>query len=230
MDWIELRWSTFRYNYRWSDYVSYIDGWIPKLALTVPVLGYLILFNDKASEILVFKELANETADSFGLAGVQRLRFLYFGLIFLGLSNFLYRIRRPYQFKFGTNFVDYSNTCLDAFTLGDYIEMHDKIRHKGHLSVRGKYYDSEWEGFLEAASHTGEGTDNVKRDGNWEEAKKIYGGLLRDILYENFFRDDRVRRGWLTSCLVISTVGYLFLLLPSLDLFVKVLLSSIGGT
>lgn len=82
-------WQTFSYNYCWSDYVAYIDGWIPKLALSVPIIGYLILFNDKISEILIFKELANEDTLSFGLSGVQRLRLIYFGLILLGVSNFI---------------------------------------------------------------------------------------------------------------------------------------------
>lgn len=225
---IKTWWGTFIYNYQWSNYVSYIDGWIPKLALTVPILGYLILFNDRASELIEFNQLAGEQIDGIGLEGVQRLRLLYFGLIFLGLSNFIYRVRKPYQFRFGTNFVDYSRTCLDIFTISDYINLHGSIREEGHISVRGKYYDSEWEGFLDAASNTGEGTENVERDGNWEESKRIYGSLLRDILYEAFLRCDRGRRGWLTSCLAISTLGYIFLLLPSLDLFIRVIVSSLG--
>ena len=76
-------WQTFTYNYSWSDYVGYIDGWIPKLALSVPILGYLILFNDSVSEIISFKHLAKEEINSFGLEGASRLRLLYFGLIFL---------------------------------------------------------------------------------------------------------------------------------------------------
>ena len=225
---IKSWWSTFIYNYQWSDYASYIDGWIPKLALTVPILGYLILFNDQVSEIIKFNQLAGEQIDGIGLGGVQRLRLLYFGLIFLGLSNFIYRIRKPYQLRFGTNFVDYSRTCLDVFTISDYISLHGRIQEEGHISTRGKYYTSEWEGFLDAASHTGEGTENVERDGNWEESKRIYGSLLRDILHETFLRSDRGRRGWLTSCLAISTLGYIFLLLPSLDLFIRVMVSSLA--
>ena len=103
---IKSWWRGFIYNYRWSDYVVYIDGWIPKLAFSVPILGYLILFNDKISGLLIFQQLANEQLSSFGLSGVQRLRLLYFGLIFLGVSNFIYHVRKPYQFKFGSNFID----------------------------------------------------------------------------------------------------------------------------
>jgi hypothetical protein len=225
---IKSWWQTFIYNYQWSDYVVYIDGWIPKLAFSVPILGYLILFNDKTSDFLIFQQLANEHISSFGLSGVQRLRLLYFGLIFLGISNFIYRVRKPYQFKFGSNYMDYSRCCLEIFTLSNYNDIHHQIRREGHLTVRGKYYDSEWDGFLNRASNTDEGKNTVARDGDWEAAKKKYGSLLLDMLYENFFRSDRGRRGWLTVCLLLSSFGYVCLLFPSFDLFIKVLLSMIG--
>ena len=221
-------WQTFIYNYKWSDYVVYIDGWIPKLAFSVPILGYLILFNDTTSDFLIFQKLANEQISSFGLSGVQRLRLLYFGLIFLGISNFIYRIKKPYQFKYGSNYMDYSRCCLETFALGNYITIHHQIRHNGHLTQGGKYYDSEWDGFRNAASNTDEGKNTVVRDGDWEAAKKQYGSLLLDMLYENFFRSDTGQRGWLTFCLLLSSFGYFCLLFPSVDLFIKVLLSMIG--
>ncbi len=218
-------WQTFKYNYCWSDYVRYIDGWIPKLALTVPILGYLILFNDKVSDILIFKTIANEDTLSFGLSGQQRLRSLYFGLIFLGVSNFIYIIKKPYLFKFGTNLVDYSKTCLELFTLSDYIQMHSMIQDKGYLTSGGKNYGYEWQGFCEDSSISGEDTDDAERHGNWEAAKSKYGGLLRGLLSETFFRYDTGGRCWLSLCLFLSSLGYLFLLAPSGDLFIKVCIS-----
>ncbi|HFD32895.1 MAG TPA: hypothetical protein ENJ28_09360 [Gammaproteobacteria bacterium] len=222
-------WQTFTYNYGWSDYIGYIDGWIPKLALSVPIVGYLILFNDSVSDILSFKHLAKEEINNFGLEGASRLRLLYFGLIFLGVSNFIYRIKKPYIFKFGKNLIDYTKNSLYMFTLGDYINVHGTIRREGHLTLSGKYYDSEWDGFLEAAKNTGEGTEKVIRDGDWESAKSKYGGLLRDMLRENFFRNDKKGRFWLSVCLILSSIGYLFLAVPSIDLFLKVVVSTFYG-
>lgn len=223
---LKARWQSFSYNFRWSDYVTYIDGWIPKLAFTVPVIGCLILFNDRISEMLIFEQLANEDSLSFGLSGAQRLRFLYFGLIALGVSNIIYRVKKPYQFKFGTNFVDYSRTCIEIFTLSAYVQIHGIISHDGHLTLSGKHYDSEWDGFLEAARNKGEGADSVTQTGDWEAAKRKYGNLLRGMLEENWFRSDIGNRFWLSSCIFLSTVGYSLLLTPSVDLFIKVVVSS----
>ena len=41
---------------------------------------------------------------------------------------------------------------------------------RGHLTRDGKYHDSEWNGFKNAAINSGEGTDNVERNGGQENA------------------------------------------------------------
>lgn len=225
---IKSRWDSFLANYRWSDWVKYIDGWVPKFAFFVPTLGYLILFNDEISQVLEFTNMMNKEVLETGLDSHHRLRLIYFGLIFLGVSNLLYKLTRPYQFKFGDNFIDYSRTCLEVFTLSNYIEIHGNIRSKGHYTTSGKYYDSEWEGFLEAAKNTDEGKDSVKRDGNWELAKSQYGSLLRGMLYDNYFRNDVKNRFWLSTCIILSSFGYIFLIIPSGDVFIKVLRSTFG--
>jgi hypothetical protein len=226
---MRLSLSTFWYNLGWSDWVGYIDGWIPRLSLSVPLVGYLILFNDTVGKSLEFIHITSDTVNTFGLTGSQRLRFIYFGLIALGISNFIYRLKRPYAFRFGTAVADYTRTCLDVFTLGDFVQLHGRIRHEGHLTMDGKYYDSEWDGFLAAASNEGEGTDQVKRTGSWDRARSDYGSLLRSMLRETFFRQNTSAKAWLVACIALSTIGYVLLVTPSVDLFAKVLRSTLGG-
>lgn len=222
---LHSKFQTFWYNFGWSEWVPYIDGWIPRFALFVPIVGYLILFADQVGGSLHFTHLAGP-APEFGLTGQERLRFVYFGLFALGVSNFIYRLKRPYQFRFGTNRIDYSRSGLESFTYQDFVALHHEIRSKNHYTLDGKYYDSEWDGFKEAAINRGEGTERVERTGHWEDAKSKYGSLLRSILSETFFRSSIQRRPWLIICIVLSTLGYLLLLAPSADLFFKVLSST----
>ena len=219
-------WSGFTYNYAWSDWVGYIDGWIPRFSLFFPIIGYLILFNDPISEMIQFKQITHQATYDWGLSATTRLRFVYYALFFLGVSNFIHRLKRPYAFRFGKDFVEYTRTALENFTLGDFVQIHSTIRHAGHLTQDGKYYDSEWDGFKEAARNAGEGTDTVERTGSWEDAKRRYGSLLRSMLREDFFRSDTKKRGWLTCCLMLSTAGYILLAIPSIDLFLKVTYST----
>jgi len=225
---LETRVSTFWYNFRWSDWIGYVDGWIPRFAFFVPLLGYLILFNDNVTSLLKFQELVGSLASFDGLSSGERLRFVYFGLIFLGLSNLLFRFKKPYIFRFGTNIREYTSNCLQTLSFDSFQRMHIAIREDGHFTQSGKYYDSEWDGFKEAALNEGEGTDSVKRNGHWEDAKSQYGSLLRSILNEYFFKKDIERKNWLLVCVVASTIGYTLLIIPSFELFIKVAVSTFG--
>jgi len=225
---LQAWWRAEVYNFRWSDWVRFIDGWIPRISIAVPIIGYLILFNDRVSDVVVFNRIANESIRVGGLTGIERLRYVYFGLVALGIGNGIYRFRRPFAFKFGTDIADYTRTCLEVFSFQNFLALHNRIRSDGHLTLDGKYYDSEWDGFRDDALNTDEGTANVRRDGDWERACRKYGTLLRSILSENFFREDTSRRAWLLAGVIFSTVGYCLLAVPSIDLFIKVVLSSLG--
>ena len=226
MRFIEEWWQIFEANYRWSDYVKYISGWIPILAFFAPIAGHLILFNDKVSESLILNVPANENAQLFFFNDAQRLGLLCFGLIFLGASNLLYFWKRPYQFKHGTSEIDYIRTGFEMYTLPDYRRLNKQIESEDCYTTYGKYHTDEWEGFFNAARNTGAGTDKVQHDGDWERAKSKYGNLLRNILHESFARFDRQGRSWLSICIVLSTFGYFLILLPSLDLFWVVFMST----
>lgn len=236
------KWQTFSYNYRWTDWTGYIDGWIPKFSLMVPIIGYLLLFNDEIAKVLIFDELTSNGVVTIetelyrgkissyeGLDSHNRLRLIYFGLIFLGVSNLIFRWKRPWIYTYGSDLAEFTKTCLETLSFGEFLHFHHTNRSEGHLTQSGKYYDSEWEGFSFAANNKGEGTEQVERIGNWEEAKRQYGSLLRSLLAETFFRNDITRRGYLSLCLVLSTLGYMCLIIPSADIFIQVLISTISS-
>jgi hypothetical protein len=211
-------------NYGWSDYLYLFDGWVAKCAMAIPIVGYLILFNDTVSQHLSFNRLADENILGFGLSPVARLKLIYFGLIFLGSANILYRIRRPFVFKIGTDQFDYVENALKHFTVSAYIDIHGLIRHEGHHTLHGKYYDAEYDAFLNLAlGHKGDRSQRDETTADWTQAKSRYEGLLRSMLIENFFRNNVKRRLWLSGCILLSLLGYMLLFIPSLDLFVKVL-------
>ncbi|MCP4096136.1 MAG: hypothetical protein GY748_07835 [Planctomycetaceae bacterium] len=223
---IQSRWRGFTYNFTWSDYIGFFDGWLARGALAVPIIGYLIIFNDTTVGYISFKEITNKTSILFYFEGVTRLRFLYFGLVFLGTANLIYRWRRPWVHKFGKDSFAFVEKGLEVFTPSEYINFHHTIREEGHFTLSGKYYDSEWDGFRDLAIGI-EGKDKSEnRPGHWNQAKSQYEYLLRNILEETFFRHSIKRRFSLSICLLVSSIGYVLLLLPSLDLFQAVIRST----
>jgi hypothetical protein len=219
-----MKWSTFSYNYRWSDYVVLFDGWVAKSAMAVPIVGYLILFNDSVSEHLSFNRLASENSFPHGLTSIARLKFIYLGLILLGSANILYRLRRPFVLTIGTSQFSYVEKALEHFTVSEYININGEISHYGPRTLYGKYYDADFDSFLDLALGTRRSKgERDESSANWASAKSKYEGLLRAILIENFSRHVVKRRVWLTFCILIASLGYLLLLVPSADLFIKVM-------
>ena len=224
-----MKWSVFRYNFGWPNYVPLFDGWIARCAMTIPIVGYLILFNDRIAEHISFDALASESTSAFGLSASARLKLIYLGLLFVGISSLIYRWRRPWVMRLASNQIDYIDKGLKHFSVGTYVEFHDIIRHSDRdaYTTHGKYYDSEWEDFMQAATGSRPGTglrEASERSGHWNEAKSKYEGLLRSILHETFFREAyHTRRRWLVVCLMMAGVGYVMLAIPSADLLLKVL-------
>ncbi|MFI0846819.1 hypothetical protein [Mesorhizobium sp. IMUNJ 23232] len=197
--------------------------------MTIPIVGYLILFNDAIAQHISFNQLASESTSAFGLSSSARLKLIYLGLLLVGCASLLYRWRRPWVMRLADNQIDYVDRGVKHFSVGTYINLHDQIRHSGRdaYTLEGKYYDKEWEEFMQAATGSKPGfglRETSEHSGHWNEAKNKYEGLLRSILYETFFREAyHTRRGWLIGCLMLAAIGYVMLAIPSIDLLVKVL-------
>jgi hypothetical protein len=223
-----MKWLVFSYNFGWSKYILLFDGWLAKCSMAMPIVGYLILFNDSISHHISFNTLASESMIGFGLTPIARLKFVYFGLIFLGLANILYRVRRPFILKIGKDEFEYVERALRHFTVSAYIDIHGTIRYEGNHTLHGKYYDAEYDAFLNLAlGEQGSARQRNEATADWNGAKSKYEGLLRSMLIENFARNVVTRRHSLTACLIFSFVGYFLLLIPSADLFAKVLAATL---
>jgi hypothetical protein len=224
------KWRIFKYNFQWSNYVWLFENRISKYTILVPVLGYLVLFNDQIFEHLKFQELADEGPIHFGVNPKSRLRMIYLGLLLIATAQTLYFLFRPSVLKFSSDLRGYVDHGLKYFTFSDFLNLHDKIRFSGSGPVTGygDYYDTEWESFKTIA--LGNEIKRKKFQGvpvndaaNWQRAREMHEDLLKAILKESFAVRDRRHRLILCITLTIAFIGYALLLIPSLDLTLKVL-------
>ncbi len=223
----EMKWHIFTYNFSWPDYLPLFDGWLARTAVAIPFFGYLILFNDSVSDHLTFKTLTRADQDVFGLSTSARLKFVYLGLLFLFAANVFYRVRRPYVLRLGRDQYEYVEAALKHFTVSHYININDTIRHSGFdpYTQNGKYHDADFEKFVDSALSK----NGIDTGFHWADAKAKYENLLRDILIENFFRNKIATRKSLTACIFLALFGYGLLLVPSADLFIKVMRVIVGS-
>jgi hypothetical protein len=225
LDHLKRRFHTFKYNYRWSDYVWLLDGWVAKLSLAVPLLGYAILFNDTVAQHIAFDRLANENTLHFGLSSSARLKLMYFGLVFVGLANILFRIRRPFVLRRGRGPEEFVKNSLETFTAREYISINDDISRGETYTQYPKYYVADFNDFLNQAI----GSEQSPNSAHWADAKAKHEVMLRSMLLEFYFKNDRKRRYALSVCIFLAAIGCLCLLIPSADLFAKVLYVTIRG-
>lgn len=235
------KWSDFTQNFGWPYYVPFLDGEIAKLAILIPIIGYLILFNDSIATHLTFKTLTSNNPSFFDLSIGTRLKLLYLGLLFLGIANILYKLFRPKIMKIGINESQYNERAFQHFNITKYIELKEIICSiEPHpKSIHSGSYDKAWEGFLKAVEgpnpnlHKALSSNNknkyLSKEMNWVGAKNSFESLLRQMLTEVYNYETKSRRRSLTVCLVFATIGSISFAIPTIDLALTVLQSFINS-
>lgn len=243
---VKIGWSTFWANFSWESWVTYLNGPIARAAFLVPIIGYLILFNDFIAGYLEFTNITQaqgviSTDTNYFLNKGDRLKLVYFGLITLAFSTVYFYWKRPHVIKQGRSLDKYMDFGLTYFTVYDFTQMHYAIQHEGHTSVYGKYYTDDWEAFLDDARWSESGAKETqilgpkgKRENrdhvSFSEAKKTHEDLLRSLLIDTYKRETMKRRVALVACIAWASIGYALLLIPSADLFLKVVESTFKPT
>ncbi len=229
--WLDARWGSFIYNFGWADWVWLNDSWLARAAIAVPVVGYLLLFNDTIAASLTFDHLTSGTGPWQLIAPPLRLRLVYVGLVLLAASSAIYVVFRPYVMRIGNSEERYIRRCMERFTFMEFQRAHHAIRSENHYTQHGKYYDADWDAFVIAALGPVVGPHG-QRDpskGNWKAAREGHEALLMSILIETYFREQIKRRGWLSTSIVVGLLGLACLSVPSIDLFVRVMWVVVTG-
>lgn len=231
---IKHKWNNFWYNFSWGNYGNILNHPVTNISLFIPIFGYLILFNDNIIGSIEFKELLGETDQKlyFLVSPQIRIKLIYFGLIFIALSRLIYLIRRPYAVKLGHDQFTYTDVALKYFTYSDYLRIHNNIREYGHNSLFGKYYDDDWDAFAEDAIWKESGRlDQSNRAAklksrtrvSFHEAKQRHEDLLRSMITDSYIGKATQRQMSLLSALALFGLGTVCLLIPSFDLFFRVI-------
>jgi len=204
-----------------------VDGWIARLSLTVPLIGWLILFNDKTGGALEFKSLGITESESLFSADV-RLRLVYFGLISLGSANIIFRTFAPREILQYKNIDIYIRTAMELFTHGQLLDICERrmlfVRdgiHGPDLSGKGLEFKSSADAVFQNIGH-----DN--RDGKleYETVRDRYSPYLRSMVRIDFVMLDQSRVAPMLLALLLAVGGYILLLLPSIDVFYQVVRST----
>jgi hypothetical protein len=88
-------WLSIRF--RWTSLRTLSNSQVTRSAVIIPLIGYMLIFNDKISRFL---NLAAELGGSESISGLSpRLLWIYFGLCFVAFANALYNFCCPREVK-----------------------------------------------------------------------------------------------------------------------------------
>ena len=232
------RLHSYWYNRSWHNLEPIANGPLVKLTLGIPLAGYLLLFNDTVTSQLTFKKITSYS-DIFFFDSTTKLQLIYFGLVTLALSNLWYRYRRPDIIRQATTPDRYVSFGVGNFTVFDFIQVFGSVEasHRGPLTGYWEFSKADLDRFVEDAagnqisSVSGfdlafSGFDRSMINSR-QSAIDRHSEFVRSLLLEHFAQRSRQRKYEQQFVLTLALFGYLFLAIPSIDLFFTVLRASI---
>ncbi|SLN63642.1 hypothetical protein [Ruegeria meonggei] len=137
---------------QWQSVERVANNDLTRVVALVPIIGYLILFNDQIAEIASFRVIAGVEPGAetpFFLTGVAKMRLVFFGSLLLLFSNLIFKAFRPHVLELakgdmefaarvGERYSVHELAALEAQVFSDhwkprlplFWKVHDKFRNK----------------------------------------------------------------------------------------------------
>lgn len=215
---------------RWDKCLFLFENNLARFSLAFCAVGYLILLNDMAVNVLDFEEITAPSKSVLKMDVVDRLTYVFFGALLIAFGRVVYLVGRPKAIQYGPYLSDWSNYGYSELTFTDFRSMHDQICKLGAHTSYGEYSKEEWSVFSSDAiyrgaseSYTQEAKVKFAKSFDYTTAKRKHENLIRSILIDRYFSDSSSRRLILLFCILTSSVGYLLFFLPNIDLVLTIL-------
>jgi len=194
--WWQVHWTTLR---------PVGNSVIVKLTILVPVIGYLIIFNDK---LVGYTDLVHEISgldETSGLSVPPRLFQIYFGLCFIAVASAIYSMACPSIVKRYQSAID-----LGAATTGNVGDYAYTIVEREMLA--SKEYAAEYKTINE---------ELFRRRGMTEERCQFERNNALINLY--FALSNLKKPVWRWLCAACFAVGFFVLFISSIKIFLRVI-------
>jgi len=108
----------------WDFIEKVANNEFSKIVGVVPIVGYLILFNDSLVETLSFKEFvggSDNLGSPFLLSSLFKLRLTFFGSLFLLFANIAFRVSAPHVLSHSKSDIEFSEKVADSYSVREII-------------------------------------------------------------------------------------------------------------
>jgi hypothetical protein len=199
-----MSWANFP---EWSALRGFGNSPPAKLTILIPLIGYLIIFNDKIVPFLELSQQITGASSDYGASISPRLLSIYFGLCLIAVGTAIYSMRCPTEVKYYGSSAAYVGG--DGPSLGDFaMEEIEKV-------LRESKYQAEYRKIRERYEPNDVPDLKLITD---DQKRQIDNGVLH--LYFRCLNNSHRTMRWLT--LLCYGFGTACLLIASIDVFIRV--------
>ena len=196
---------------RWHTLATIANNEISKLVGLVPIIGYLILYNDFFAEQFSFsKVLGTQGAQNlFVFDAAPKLHLTFFGCVFVFISNVIFRTACPRVIQNHPSDIDFSDRVLNSYSAWEIHSLEGDVRELTEFKTPFvKEYASDPR--ISESQLLG----YSRKPPMIDEYAEYISALSREWWVQNDCRNPLIRR----MCLLSGIFGYLMLSLPTLDI------------
>lgn len=207
---------------RWDFIEKIADNEISKIVGIVPLVGYLILFNDSLLDTLSFSDFAGVSTEGdtpFFWSSITKLRSTFFGSILLLLANLSFRAASPRVLTHSKSDIQFSEKVTDSYSLME-IQSIERDVMSENWSLRSDEIWNEVSQRYKGVEEFRSRLNNLKLAG-FQERKFVMGGepeYVQLISREWWLGEMHSKKPIRILTVMLSTFGYSMLALPTIDI------------
>ena len=115
---------------QWGFVEKIANNDLARIVGLVPLVGYLILFNDEIAGIASFSIIAGVDDDNvspFFLTSLAKMRLVFFGSIFVLFANLIFRALRPQVLERSKGDIEFSIRVRDSYSVHELASMEEQV-------------------------------------------------------------------------------------------------------
>lgn len=115
---------------QWQSVERVANNDLTRVVALVPIIGYLILFNDQIAEIASFRKMAGVEPGAktpFYLSGVAKMRLVFFGSLLLLISNVVFRVFRPQVLELAKGDMEFATRVGESYSVHELTGMEAQV-------------------------------------------------------------------------------------------------------
>lgn len=199
---------------QWQSVERVANNDLTRVVALVPIIGYLILFNDQIAEIASFRMIAGVEPGAetpFYLTGLTKMRLVFFGSLLLLFSNLIFKVFRPKVLELAKGELEFAARVGERYSVHELADIEAQV-FSDHWIPRLPLFWKVHDKFRKQPLVSGYRPDVRRR------MFADHGDYISYLAREWWTGEMHIFRAARITSLSLGSVGIVLLALPTLDI------------